>query len=130
NLSKDESPLLIHFGKERTQQWLLVRIKESDAKAPGAPPAAAKEPAATGGDGIARITVVVPADAEVYFDGTETTQTGTERVLRTPVLNKGSTYSYAIRAVWTEDGNPVEKTRKVSFRAGSKLRVDFTSPLP
>ena len=22
NLTKDESPLLIHFGKERTQQWL------------------------------------------------------------------------------------------------------------
>ena len=38
NLTKEESPLLIHFGKERTQQWLLVRVKESDSKAP-VPPA-------------------------------------------------------------------------------------------
>jgi hypothetical protein len=34
NLTKDESPLLIHFGKDKTQQWLLVRVKDSDAKAP------------------------------------------------------------------------------------------------
>jgi hypothetical protein len=32
NLTKDESPVLIHFGKERTEQWLLVRLKkDSDA---------------------------------------------------------------------------------------------------
>lgn len=27
NLLKDESPILIHFGKDSTQQWTLVRIK-------------------------------------------------------------------------------------------------------
>jgi uncharacterized protein (TIGR03000 family) len=129
NLTKDESPLLIHFGKERTQQWLLVRIKESDAKAPDASSGAKTPPPATGDDS-AKITVVVPADAEVYFDGNDTTQTGTERVFVTPPLVKGTTYSYSIRAVWTEDGSPVEKTRKVSFRAGAQPRVDFTSPLP
>ena len=26
NLTKDEAPALIHFGKERTEQWLLVRL--------------------------------------------------------------------------------------------------------
>lgn len=26
NLTKDEAPMLIHFGKTRTQQWLLVRL--------------------------------------------------------------------------------------------------------
>ncbi len=27
NLTKDEAPILIHFGEDRTEQWLLVRIK-------------------------------------------------------------------------------------------------------
>ena len=32
NLTKDEAPCLIHFGKDRTEQWLLVRLKNPQAK--------------------------------------------------------------------------------------------------
>jgi hypothetical protein len=28
NLTKNETPVLVHFGKERTQQWLLVRMQK------------------------------------------------------------------------------------------------------
>jgi hypothetical protein len=31
NLTKDEAPCLLHFGSERTEQWLLVRLNQSDA---------------------------------------------------------------------------------------------------
>ena len=31
NLTKDEAPCLIHFGKDRTEQWLLVRLQKPDA---------------------------------------------------------------------------------------------------
>ncbi|WLD15544.1 hypothetical protein [Planctellipticum variicoloris] len=31
NLTKDEAPALIHDGKDRTEQWLLVRLKQPDA---------------------------------------------------------------------------------------------------
>jgi hypothetical protein len=31
NLAKDEAPALIHFGKDRTEQWLLVRMKKPDS---------------------------------------------------------------------------------------------------
>lgn len=31
NLTKDEAPILIHFGSDRTEQWLLVRLKNPDA---------------------------------------------------------------------------------------------------
>jgi hypothetical protein len=31
NLTKDEAPCLIHFGKDKTEQWLLVRIQKPDA---------------------------------------------------------------------------------------------------
>jgi uncharacterized protein (TIGR03000 family) len=131
NLTKDESPLLIHFGKERTQEWLLVRLKESDTSAPEAPAAVATPtPAPAGGDDTARITVTLPADAELYVDGYETKEVGPARDFVTPPLARGKDFSYSIRAVWTEDGKPVEKTRKVTFQAGSQMRVDFTSPLP
>ena len=30
NLTKDEAPILIHFGKDRTEQWLLVRLHNPD----------------------------------------------------------------------------------------------------
>mgnify|MGYP007059397979 FL=1 len=31
NLTKDEAPCLIHFDKDRSEQWLLVRLKNPDA---------------------------------------------------------------------------------------------------
>jgi len=31
NLTKDEAPALVHFGADRTEQWLLVRLKNPDA---------------------------------------------------------------------------------------------------
>jgi len=30
NLTKDEAPCLIHFGTDRTEQWLLVRLQQDD----------------------------------------------------------------------------------------------------
>jgi hypothetical protein len=31
NLTKAEAPCLIHFGQDKTEQWLLVRLKQPDA---------------------------------------------------------------------------------------------------
>jgi hypothetical protein len=33
NLTKDETPVLVHFGKDKTEQWLLVRLKQPPASA-------------------------------------------------------------------------------------------------
>jgi uncharacterized protein (TIGR03000 family) len=131
NLTKDQSPLLIHFGKERTQQWLLVRINEKDAKAP--PPdteTAPDQPGPQDEAGVAHLTIVVPADAVVYFDGVETTQTGTERSFVTPPLREGQDYYYTIRARWTNNGVPVEQSRPITVKPNSRVRVDFPSSLP
>jgi hypothetical protein len=32
NLTQDETPVLIHFGDEQTQQWLLVRLQDPPAE--------------------------------------------------------------------------------------------------
>jgi hypothetical protein len=31
NLTKDETPVLVHMGKDKTEQWLLVRLKQQPA---------------------------------------------------------------------------------------------------
>ena len=121
NLSQPETTMLVHIGKDRTQQWTLVRLEERN-------PQAAKD--VTAPEGVARITVIVPADAEVFFDGNPTKQTGTQRVFDSPPLKPGSRYTYSVRARWTADGRPVDQTRSVPVRAGAQIRVDFTSPLP
>ena len=32
NLTKAESPMMVHFGKDRSQQWTLIRIEENTEK--------------------------------------------------------------------------------------------------
>ncbi len=41
NLTQDETPVLVHFGKEKTQTWLMVRLDtpESDKSTPPNPAA-------------------------------------------------------------------------------------------
>ena len=48
----------------------------------------------------------------------------------TPPLEPGYSYSYTIRARWTENGRPVQQSRTVPVKAGGTTRVDFTSPPP
>jgi hypothetical protein len=38
NLTKDEAPCLIHYGKDRTEQWLLVRLQQNQGDAAPAAP--------------------------------------------------------------------------------------------
>jgi uncharacterized protein (TIGR03000 family) len=98
----------------------------SDAAGAETPPV----PAPDAGDGGAAIVVRVPADADVWFDGNPTKQRGEERVFASPPLTPGREYKYDIRARWTEDGRPVERTRRVAVRANEQTAVDFTRPEP
>ena len=124
NLTKDETPVLAHFGPDKTQQWLLVRVQQKDANT--APEQAA--PAVPASDpGIAHVTVIVPEDADVFFDGSPTTQTGTQRVFATPPLAPGQNYYYEVEAQWSANGQAFDQTRKVNVTPGSNITVDFTS---
>jgi uncharacterized protein (TIGR03000 family) len=76
----------------------------------------------------ATITVVVPADAEVFFDKFRTQMRGTERLFTTPPLPTDQTLFYAVLARWQVNGKPVEHTRKIAVRGGGSVRVDFLTP--
>lgn len=36
NLTKDQAPALVHMGKDKTQEWLMVRLTSKDQQAKGA----------------------------------------------------------------------------------------------
>jgi uncharacterized protein (TIGR03000 family) len=78
----------------------------------------------------ASLTVRVPEDAEIWFDDTKMTQTGTVREFVTPQLVPEKEYSYMTRARWTTNGKVFDQTHKVGFRAGQAILVDFLTPPP
>jgi len=78
-------------------------------------------------DNTARVTVVVPEGAELWFNGAKTNQTGKRREFATAPLTPGKEYRYRIKARWMEDGKPVELTQTIRVRANSLQTVDFTN---
>jgi uncharacterized protein (TIGR03000 family) len=76
----------------------------------------------------ASIDVRVPADAELRFDGTRTSQTGSLRRFVTPPLSPDTNYRYDVTASWSEGGQQVTRSRRVPVRAGEQITVDFTTP--
>jgi uncharacterized protein (TIGR02246 family) len=99
---------------------LLTFLSAASAQSVPAPSAQAE----------AIIMVIVPPDAQVFFDGAPTTQLGSERRFVSPLLEVGTRYSYDIRARWRENGKPVQQTRRVSVRGRDAVRVDFLNPTP
>jgi uncharacterized protein (TIGR03000 family) len=91
--------------------------------AAGTPP-----PAPSGG--TAMVTLRVPADAEVWFNGDATTQRGESRQFASPPLTPGREFHYEVRARWTDGDRVVDQTRRVSVRADGRTDVDFTRPEP
>ncbi len=75
----------------------------------------------------AYIRVHVPADAQVYFENTATTQSGPDRLFSTPPLDPNQNYSYQISARWMQNGREVRQDRTVQLTPGHTVDVNFTS---
>jgi uncharacterized protein (TIGR03000 family) len=72
------------------------------------------------------VRVHVRADAQVTFDKTAMTETGTDRSFVTPPLDPNQRYSYHITAKWMDNGRQVEEERTVRFTPGQTVNVDFS----
>jgi uncharacterized protein (TIGR03000 family) len=83
-------------------------------------------PSAAARDTTARIRLIVPAGARVWFDNSATRQAGSVRSFESPELTPGKDYGYDVTARWTENGKEVTRTRHVGVSAGSSVTVDFT----
>lgn len=80
-------------------------------------------------DNRAMLVVRVPANAVVEFNGKPTVQMGQMRRFHTPELEPGWTYSFNVDASWPQaNGERVQRSRKVSFRAGEVVQVDLMQP--
>jgi uncharacterized protein (TIGR03000 family) len=78
----------------------------------------------------ALVAVRVPPDAELWFGGDKTTQTGEHREFVTPELKQDKDYFYTLKARWNQNGEQTEKTRRVRVRPGSRVTIDFFSAPP
>jgi len=76
----------------------------------------------------AKIIVSLPADARLTVDGAVTTSTSDRRVFESPELAPGKTYSYTLKAEFTQDGKPVVVTKEVSIKAGAEVNVTIAAP--
>jgi uncharacterized protein (TIGR03000 family) len=79
-------------------------------------------------DTTAHITVGVPANGKVWFDGSEMTSTGTIREYRSPPLTPGGRYSYEVQARWNERGRDVTQMQRIDVSAGARVSVNFPVP--
>jgi uncharacterized protein (TIGR03000 family) len=73
------------------------------------------------------IELIIPADAQVEFDGQKTTQTGEVRTFDTPALSVGREYHYALTV--TSQGKVVKREITVSHQGQNRfdLRPDFVA---
>jgi uncharacterized protein (TIGR03000 family) len=82
----------------------------------------------TAQDNTARVRVIVPPDAKVWFNDRATKQAGGVREFETPALTPGRDFSYDVKAQWRDaNGKDVTQTRHVDVRANSGVTVDFTN---
>jgi uncharacterized protein (TIGR03000 family) len=81
---------------------------------------------ATPAPATATIELYVPANAEVWFQGRKTNQTGTLRRFVTPPLNADAASSYELKVRWKDaDGQVQEQTRDVTVQPGSQIVLNL-----
>ncbi len=82
-------------------------------------------------DNAAHLQLIVPENAEVQFDGSKTTQTGSAREFVSPPLTVGQVFTYKI-IVRSADpsGKPINDARDIRVQANDWVRIDFTRPAP
>lgn len=77
----------------------------------------------------ATILASVPANAEIWLDGKQTRQAGSQRLFVTPPLERGQSYSYEVRVHWTaRDGTIVDLTRVIRVQAGRQTNLGVAAP--
>jgi uncharacterized protein (TIGR03000 family) len=76
-------------------------------------------------DNRARVTVNVPANAQVWFDDVATAPAGKVRQFTSPPLTPGIPYAYIVRARWNENGRQVLQSQQLEVSAGAHAIATF-----
>jgi uncharacterized protein (TIGR03000 family) len=78
-------------------------------------------------NGSVLLNVSVPANAEIWFNGAKTVQSGSRRQFVSPPLTAGRDYFYDVKVKWTKDGKEVVQNRQINVHAGDVLNVAFNA---
>ncbi len=74
----------------------------------------------------ASLTMRVPANADIWVQGTHIESSGEMRQFESPALNAGTQYAYDVQARWVNaDGTTTERARSVPVHAGDRVNVDL-----
>jgi uncharacterized protein (TIGR03000 family) len=73
----------------------------------------------------ARITVYLPADAQLYVDNVFCPLTSSTRSFPTPPLQPGREFYYTLRAEVLRDGQTRVQSQRVVVGAGRQVSVEF-----
>lgn len=87
-------------------------------------------PVAAGNKAKTKLTIHVPADAQVYLAGRETSATGEVREFTTSKLAPGAEWkNYTVRVVTKVDGRDVSKDETITLTGGEDrdLKFDFNA---
>jgi len=98
----------------------------------GTPPAVPATPGADDSTSIVPadgglLVVEVPANAEIFVNGTKTTSQGARRQFLSRGLVAGKTYEFVVRMAVDRDGQVEESTKVVALSAGERSKVSFVS---
>ncbi len=75
---------------------------------------------------VVSMAVRVPPNATLWIEGQRMNTQGEVRSFYSSPLEPGQTYTYHLKATWTDpNGQPVERTKAVDVHAGQRLNVDF-----
>lgn len=78
----------------------------------------------------AYIELHVPADAEVWLEGSKTKQSGTSRTFVSPPLSPAQNFGYDLRVRWSDHGRTLEQKRTLTVQAGQHLVLEFPQTAP
>ncbi|MCE9564696.1 MAG: TIGR03000 domain-containing protein [Planctomycetes bacterium] len=85
-------------------------------------------PAQLGGKSAScTLTINLPTDAKLLFNGSVANGTGNVRTFTTPLLEPGMDYAYDLTVEVTRDGQTERATKQVVVRAGEKTSVTLAA---
>lgn len=73
----------------------------------------------------AKVSVLVPGNAELFVNGQPTTMTGGNRLFMSSSLTPGLEYTYVLRARWTSGGRAFDQEKRLTVQGGELRIVDF-----
>ena len=74
-----------------------------------------------------QVSIYVPENADIWFNGEKTKQKGTLRDFASPSLPEGK-YVYEIKARWVENGREVIRTRTFEVIPGDRVKTNMLRP--